>query len=67
VYNNKVAVGADYGLFGKNPFTLDLYDPNTPHLDLRQRIGLGDNAGLWFGMEDVFRSSDFVVGFDLRP
>jgi ABC-type transporter Mla subunit MlaD len=66
VYNNKVALGADYGLFDRNSMTLDLYDPNHPHLDIRQRIGVGDEAAIWFGVEDTFGSSGLIAGFDLR-
>jgi phospholipid/cholesterol/gamma-HCH transport system substrate-binding protein len=66
VYAGKVGVGLDYHLFRNNNMSLDLYDPNRLHLDLKARIRLSNQAALIIGGEDLTRDSGAVVGVELR-
>lgn len=66
VYAGKVAVGADYDLFGLNTFSLDLYDPNRLRLDARDHIPLNAQTGVWLGVEDIPRTNALTLGLELR-
>jgi len=66
VYAGKVGVGVDYHLFRNNNLSMDLYDPNRLHLDLKARVRLSNQAALIIGGEDLTRDSGAVVGVELR-
>jgi phospholipid/cholesterol/gamma-HCH transport system substrate-binding protein len=66
VYAGKVGVGLDYHLFRNNNLSMDLYDPNRLHLDLKARVRLSNQAALIIGGEDLTRDSGAVVGVELR-
>jgi phospholipid/cholesterol/gamma-HCH transport system substrate-binding protein len=66
VYAGKVGVGLDYHLFRNNNLSMDLYDPNRLHLDLKARVRLSNQAALIIGGEDLTRNSGAVVGVELR-
>jgi len=66
VYDGKVGVGLDYHLFRNNNLSMDLYDPNRLHLDLKARVRLSNQAALIIGGEDLTRDSGAVVGVELR-
>jgi phospholipid/cholesterol/gamma-HCH transport system substrate-binding protein len=66
VYAGKVGVGLDYNLFRNSNLSLDLYDPNRFHLDLKARIRLSNQAAVILGGEDLTRASGPVVGVELR-
>jgi phospholipid/cholesterol/gamma-HCH transport system substrate-binding protein len=66
VYAGKVGVGLDYDLFRNDNVSLDIYDPNRLHLDLKTRIRLSNQAALIIGGEDLTRDSGAVVGVELR-
>jgi phospholipid/cholesterol/gamma-HCH transport system substrate-binding protein len=66
VYAGKVGVGLDYHLFRNNNLSLDLYDPNRLHLDLKARLRLSNQAALIVGGEDLTHNSGAVIGVELR-
>jgi phospholipid/cholesterol/gamma-HCH transport system substrate-binding protein len=66
VYDGQVGIGADYDLFGGNPFSIDLYDPNRLRLDARQTFRVNTNFGIWLGLEDVPRTNAVTVGVQLQ-
>jgi hypothetical protein len=66
VYAGKVAVGADYDLFGPDTLSFDLYDPNRLRLDARLHVPLDKQLGFWFGVEDVPRTNGVTLGVELR-
>ncbi len=65
IYEGKIGVGADYGLFGNHTTSLDLYDPNHLKLNATQRIPITKGAALIVGLDDVLRSDAFSVGLEL--
>lgn len=66
VYAGKVAIGADYDLFGPDTFSLDLYNPNRLSLDAREHIPLTAQTGLWLGVDDIPRTNALTLGLELR-
>lgn len=66
IYASKIGVGADYDVFGPNHFSVDLYDPNLLRLDIKDRIPVTPSSGIWLGLENVPRTNQITLGFDLR-
>ncbi len=66
VYAGKVGAGLDYHLFRNNNLSLDFYDPNRLHLDLKARVKLNNQAALIVGGEDLTRNAGAVIGVELR-
>ena len=66
VYAGKVGVGLDYDLFRNNNLSMDLYDPNKVHLDIKARIRLSNQAALIVGGENLTHQGGAVLGLELR-
>ena len=66
LYASKLAVGGDYGLGRPVTLSLDLYDPNNFHLDVRGVIKLAPEIALVLGSEDLTRRGDGLVGLEYR-
>ncbi len=66
IYASKVGIGVDYDLFGAHALSFDLFDPNRPRLDVRERVKINKNASVTFGLDNVPRTNDAMLGLQLE-
>ena len=66
IYASKLAVGADVGLGKRGTVSLDVYDPNNYHVDLKGTLMLAPELGLVLGGENLNRKSGGLVGLEYR-
>lgn len=65
-YSSRLGVGLDYNLYGNNGFSLNLYRPRRPMLDIYGRKSLGDNTSLIYGIEGLFKTNNPTLGIRLQ-
>lgn len=67
LYASKLSVGADYGLGKRQTLSLDLYDPNHLHLDVKGTVMLTPDLGVVLGGENInHHGGGTVVGIEYR-
>ena len=67
LYASKLSVGADYGLGKRQTLSLDLYDPNHLHLDVKGTVMVTPDLGVVLGGENInHHGGGTVVGIEYR-
>ena len=66
IYASKPGVGVDYQLMRRLFLRGDLYDINSPRLDLRARLEFGNGFYGWLGLDQVFKSNALLIGVGFR-
>lgn len=67
LYASKLSVGADYGLGKRQTLSLDLYDPNHLHLDVKGTLLVTPDLGVVLGGENInHHGGGTVVGIEYR-
>ncbi|MCE5315286.1 MAG: MlaD family protein [Armatimonadota bacterium] len=59
LYASRLGVGYDYRLFNRRVLiSTDLFRPDEPQLEMRGIFGIGDNMGLYAGVQDLLHKDD---------
>jgi len=66
LYASKIGVGLDYGILTKFGFRADLWDTNTPRLDVRGLYRVNKSASLWIGSDNILRTPIPMIGVQLN-
>lgn len=66
IYASKPGVGVDFSLAPRFGLRGDLWDINSPRLDLRARYDIGNGLIGWIGMDRVFNANAPSIGFGVR-
>ncbi len=68
IYASRVGFGYDQRVGRTGLFSLDLFRPNEPELELKATVRLADWLGLYWGMSDLLHSEkrDLLVGLQYR-
>lgn len=66
IYASKPGLGVEYEIARGMSIRGDLFDINTPRLDLRARINLGGGFYGWLGGQQLFKRNALTVGVGFR-
>lgn len=61
-YASKLGAGLDFGGVASPGFSLDLFGVDRPQLDMRANVGIAPHVSLRFGLENIFRRPDPILG-----
>lgn len=68
LYASRIGVGYDHMFSRDSRFSLDLFRPNEPELEVRGILGIGSGFGLYGGIADVLHNDqrDLLLGIQYR-
>lgn len=68
LYDSRIGLGYDRRFSSRGLLSFDLFRPNDPNLEIRGTYGIGNNFGLYAGVQDIIDTSrrDVLVGVQYR-
>ncbi|MFN8139248.1 MAG: MlaD family protein [Fimbriimonadales bacterium] len=66
IFASKPGVGVDFPLSSKLWLGADLFDPNSPKLNMRARLNFGEDWFGWVGADNLFKRVEPKIGIGIR-